>query len=321
MSGFRISGALVCGGLLLFACAARSLAAQELTGPLYSPVSTEASSDLVRLQKLLLASHWAEAAKLAEALTKSLPANPEPFYALGLARWRMGNPIESIRALRSAEKLGLNTDALHKLLGMAYYRVHQYGLFRLEMNRAIEVSPQDYEPYYFLGLHYISDVSNLGAALKFLNEAVARKPDNMKSIYYRGYCEEMLNRHGEAQADYARAIALLEASHDRFSLPYQGMASLLLRSNPVLAAHYAQEAVDLNPRLDTNHFTLSKAEEQLGQLSKAAAELQIAAKLNPTVSSYHYVLSRLYLRMHKSALAQSELRMFEKLSRVYGTGQ
>jgi tetratricopeptide (TPR) repeat protein len=202
MCSTRLPVAILIGGLLLFSSVAFGYAAQKGTLALQPVGSTEASDDLRQLQQLLLNSHWAEAAKLAETLTKDLPTNPEPFYALGLGQWRMNNPIETIHALRSAEKLGLNTDALHKLLGMAYYRVHQYGLFRLEMNRAIEANPQDYEPYCFLALHYSSDVGDLGTALKLLNEAVARKPDDMKSIYYRGYCEEMMNLRSDAQADY-----------------------------------------------------------------------------------------------------------------------
>lgn len=321
MRSIRLPIAILSGGLLLFSSVAFGYAAQKGTLSLQPLGSTEASDDLGQLQQLLLDSRWAAAAKLAEALTKDLPRNPKPFYALGLARWRLGKSISSIQALRSAERLGLNSNALHKLLGMAYYRVDQYGLFKLEMNRAIQVDPQDHEPYFFLGLYYSSDVGNLEAALKLFNEAVARKPDDMKSIYYRGYCEEMMTLRGDAEADYKRAISLAEASHQPFSLPYQGMAELLLRSNLAQAAQYAQRAVELGPQLDSNHFILAKVEEKQDKLSDAAAQLQECARLNSTKASYHYMLFRLYLRMGKRVPAQSELKLFNKLSTTYSDEQ
>jgi tetratricopeptide (TPR) repeat protein len=321
MRSIGLPVAILSGGLLLFCSVAFGYADQKGTLALQPLDSIGASNYLGRLQQLLLNSRWAEAEKLAEVLTKDLPRNPEPFYALGLARWRMNHPIKAIIALRSAEKLGLGTDSLHKLLGMAYYRVHQYGLFELEMNRAIGANPQDYEPYYFLALHYISDVGDLGTALKLLNEAIARKPDDMKSVYYRGWCEEMMNLRSDAQADYERAIALAKTSHQRFSLPYQGMADLLLRSNLAQAAQYAKQAVQLGPQLDSNHFILSKVEERQGKLSEAVAQLQQCARLNPTKASYHYMLFRLYLQMGKKEPAQSELKLFNTLVATYSDEQ
>ncbi len=139
----------------------------------------------------------------------------------------------------------------------------------------------------------------------------------MKSIYYRGYCEEMMNLRSDAQADYLRAITLAEASHQSFSLPYQGMADVLLRTNLGQAARYAQKAVELGPQLDSNHFILAKVEEKQGKLSEAAEQLQECARLNSTKASYHYMLFRLYMRMGKNASAQSELKLFNKLTATY----
>src|SRR5579883_465687 len=317
MRSTRLPIAILIGGFLFFSYIAFGHAAQKGTLVLQPLGSTERSEDLAQLQHLLLTSQWAEAAKLAEALTKDFPRNPEPFYALGLAQWRLGKSIATIQALRSAERLGLDTGALHKLLGMAYYRVDQYRLFQLEMNQAIQADMQDYEPYYFLGLYYSSDGGNLETAVTFLNEAIARNPDDMKSIYYRSYCEEMMNLRSDAQADYLRAITLAEASHQSFSLPYQGMADVLLRTNLGQAARYAQKAVELGPQLDSNHFILAKVEEKQGKLSEAAEQLQECARLNSTKASYHYMLFRLYMRMGKNASAQSELKLFNKLTATY----
>ncbi len=311
--------ASVVSAALVLACGRNvSLAIQKPSLSLRSVNSTAGRDEnIALLQALLLRSQWAEAEKLATVMVKKNPSNPIPYYGLGIARWRMDDPVGTIRALRRAEGLGLNSDNLHKLLGLAYYRLHQFFLFKLEMNRALQVDPNDYEAYYSLGRYSISNDNNYTGALSFLRKAVELKPDFTRGIYYLGYCEERLGHDREAQTDYERAIALAKSSHNKFSLPFQGMARLLLWSNAKEAAHFAQMAVQREPQVDSNHFVLAQADEQLGQLPEAAQELLTAVRLNPTKSSYHYVLFKLYSRMGKDSEAQGQLREVEKLNALY----
>jgi tetratricopeptide (TPR) repeat protein len=270
-----------------------------------------------QLEGLIHQKRWAEAAELVGELIQKDPTNPRLHFWQGMVRFEGNDPISAIAAFRSAERLGLDTEGLHKALGLTYYVIHQYILFEQQMDKAIKMDPKDYEPVYYLGRYYETTRNNFSRARDFFDRAVGLKPNDTKSIFNRGYCLEMMGRLDEARTNYEQAIRLVEEIQERYSWPYQGMARLLLTSDPEQALHFAERAVKLEPDLDSNHLVLAKVEERMQNTRGAIAELQIASRLNPTSAPPHYALARLYKRIGNPEAARAQIEEFNKLNSIY----
>jgi tetratricopeptide (TPR) repeat protein len=290
----------------------------QICGPALPANSSTSAADQKRLLgELVRQTKWGEAAPVAQALAEAYPNDPNWPYWLGTARWRLEDPIGAIRALRSAETLGMDTAPLHKMLGLAYYSINQFILFKAQMERASQLDPLDNEPIYSLGRYRESLLNDYSGALKLFERSVQLKPDHSKSVYYKGHCQEMLDLRAEALDTFQKAVALVDKNRETFSLPYQGMARLLLENDPAQALTFARKAVELEPDLDSGHATLARTYELQGRLWDAEQEFQIVVRLNPNNPTNHYILSRFYMRLGQQDAAQAQLETFRKLRAVY----
>lgn len=270
-----------------------------------------------QVEGLIHQKHWAEAGELVGELIQKDPTNPRWQFWQGMVRFEGNDPINAIAAFRSAERLGLDTEGLHKALGLTYYVIHQYILFEQQMDKAIKMDPNDYEPVYYLGRYYETTRNNFSRARDFFDRAVALNPNDTKSTFNRGYCLEMMGRLDDARTSYEKAIQLVELNHERYSWPYQGMARLLLTSDPEQALHFAEKAVNLEPNLDSNHLMLAKVEERMQKIPEAISELQIVTRLNPNSAPPHYALARLYKRIGNPQAEHAQIDEFNKLNSIY----
>jgi len=270
-----------------------------------------------QLEGLIHQKHWAEAGELVGVLIQKDPTNPRLHFWQGMVKFEGNDPIGAIAAFRSAERLGLDTEGLHKALGLTYYVIHQYVLFEQQMDKSIKMDPTDFEPVYYLGRYYETTRNNFSRARDFFDRAVALKPDDTKSIFNRGYCLEMMGRLDDARTSYENAIQLVEKIQEHYSWPYQGMARLLLTSDPEQALLFAEKAVKLEPDLDSNHLVLAKVEERMQKIPEAISELQIVTRLNPNSAPPHYALARLYKRTGNPQAAHAQIEEFNKLNSIY----
>jgi len=283
-----------------------------------SPLPADPGTAPPSLSHLIQQHQWAEVAQLAEQSTVQHPHDSTMFYWLGVARENLHDPVRAVLALRSAQRLGLNTPGLYLALGSADYNLQQYILFVEHMQQAIRLDPSRYEAYYYLAIYYEDSLNRWDRALELFQRAGELKPNDPKSIYGAGYCLEALGKRDEAAKAYRRSIELLERNGDRFSGPSQGMARLLVDTDPDKALQFAQKAVEFEENSASNRMTLAKAYERLGKLTQAAQELQVATRLSPTEASVRFALARVYKKLGNSEAADSELQMFDKLTRIYG---
>jgi tetratricopeptide (TPR) repeat protein len=306
----------VCLAVLLICLISDCLGTLTMASPLSSSDQTSAA-DLQEVKTLARQQRWSEAATQVEALLKQHPDDSQLFYWRGVVRFQMKDNIGAIMAFRSAERLGLNTAALHKSLGLAYWRIHQYGLFERQMERVIQLNPLDYEPYYDLGRHYQSIRDDCTHAEDLLQKAIQLKPDDPKIIFSRGVCQEMLGHRQDAMSSYVEAMHWVETKHEKYSWPFQEMARLLLGQDPQQALKLAQRAVELEPELDAAHQILAKVEDALGKYPEAIAELLTVARLDPSNPSPHYSLFVLYKKTNDPEAAQAQLKQFDELNTLY----
>jgi tetratricopeptide (TPR) repeat protein len=293
-----------------------SQSTETLTRP-----STDLSTDRYadsrqRFAELSQAGRWTEVATLAQELLPHSPAEPMIHYWLGQARLNLHDTVGAIKALRAAERLGLDTLDLRMALGTAYFNLNQFLLFEQQTERAIRTNPTSREPYYALGRYYESIRSDAARALKYFEKANTLNPEDARSWAHQGYCLEMLRRGQEARRAYETAIAL--EKDEKLSLPYQGLARLSLQAEPERALSFAKKAVEFEPDSDASHFLLAKVYQRLGKPSDAVTELETAIRLNPTDLAPRLVLSQIYTRIGKKQAAEAERRMIEEIGQIYG---
>jgi tetratricopeptide (TPR) repeat protein len=284
--------------------------------PALVPLPQSARSE--QLAQLAREEHWKELRDIAEKRVQAVPGDVAAFYWLGEARLHLDNPIGAIQALRSAERLGLNTEFSHESLGVAYSAVYQYRLFEEQMKKAIGIDSRAARPWYYLGRYYESVRGDAAGALKLFSKARDLDAEDPQTWVHMASCLETLDQPEEAQRAYTTALRLAEKKGERLSLAYQGLARLSMETAPERALDFAEKAVQMEPQTDANHLVLAKVDERLGRVPEAVKELQEAIRLNSTNIVPHQILANLYFRLGRKDAGQAELRIIREISEVYG---
>lgn len=277
------------------------------------------SQRILEIRQAILVKDFEIARNKIEQLSEREPRNFEGPFWLGILALERQNNYEAIRAFRRAEALDPN-PYVFKALGVAYYAVHQYKLFLLKMNEALQKQPSDFAPYYYLGRYYDSELTDFAKAATYFREALRRNPDHFRSHYYLGYCYEVEQKIDQAEAEYVRSRELAELQGVKDGLPYQGLARLRLAADrPAEALMLARRAVELGPRDPAGHRLLARTLGDLGRHAEAASEWKISAALDPTDSQALYRLYRCYLVLGETEKARDTLARYRKIAALYGT--
>ena len=288
----------------------------EQLSQLLAAINQAASPDTFSL--LVEAENWTELARRAGERVESAPNDPQLHYWMGIAH-SQGDLVQAVQAFRRAERLGLTTNALHKALGLTYYNLNQYVLFAQQMEKAIAADPSDPSPYHYLGRYHELQLNNFPQALTYFNRALRRDPDDVQSLYFKGYCLQILDRRDEAMEAYRGAIELVQAKGDPYGWPHQKLAELLSREDPETALQYGRKAVELEPEVADHRLVLGRIYEVLGRLDESVAERQVAAGLRPSDPAIPYLLMRLYQKLGRTDDAAAAVKRHERLRQVYGT--
>ncbi len=288
----------------------------ETVPPHASPRRSEESEKTIR--ELARQRRWSDVARLARDLADNASANPTGWFWLGVASLQGKDSIGAVQAFRTAEKCGLDSPELHEGLGLAYYDLNQFFLFEQEMQRASKQNPQDARPYFYLGRYRELIKSDFTGALALFNQALQARPEDMQSVYHKGYCLDQMGRREEAREFYLKAIQLAEKQGSQFGWPYQGLAHLYLDVNPQEALRWAQKAVEVDPNEFSNHVVLAKLLQKLGKKEDAMREARAAIALNPTCSTARYILFKIYRQTGDQKAALAELELFQRLKALYG---
>jgi len=187
-----------------------------------------------------------------------------------IAQSQHGEYQDSTDKLTAALKTEPASVPVHYLLGLNYYRLHEFAKAVEEFQRVLQLSP-DYELATFqLGLAY------------------ARTGDFDRSI-------QMLKH-------------ALELDGTNFSAAYNlGAAYLKKEMIPEAAAAFRQSAT-IYPEYAQAHRALGELLLYQGQVDEALAELRRAAELNPRDPGTHAALAKALLAKGLNAEADEEMR-------------
>ena len=264
------------------------------------------------LEQLVRQQDWEAARELADELMSANSADANDYYLAGVARWQTGDKVGSIQAFRSAEGLGLNTAYLHKALGLAYFDVNQFRLFRQQMEKAIAIDASDPQPFFHLGRYQELVRNDFQSALGFFEEVVGRNPEHAESHYFRGYCLENLHRTAEAMAAYREAAAM--------DLPkaFHGLARLMQDTDPEAALAWARRAVDWEPEQPEGRFLMAQVLWRMKQSDAALQAVEHAIKLAPDHVEAHFLAHRIHRQLGNAGKARRALATFKQLRAAYG---
>ncbi|HEV2423962.1 MAG TPA: tetratricopeptide repeat protein [Terriglobia bacterium] len=169
-------------------------------------------------------------------------------------------------------------------LGVADYSRGRYAQAIDALCKAVDLSPDQPQAYFFLAQAYSASPANADAVLKRVANYASSQPENAAARYYYALCLwRSRGMPGQAPAD-----------------PKQ--VEQLLRS-----------AISLDPALAEAHFELGVVFADQGHARQAAPEFARAAALDPQWAEAHYRLGQAYRQAGESDKARSELEESERL--------
>jgi tetratricopeptide (TPR) repeat protein len=268
-----------------------------------------------RLEALIREKGWSEAGALAEEAVRQDPGNGSAWYALGVVHFGEQRYTQALRALRRAEQCKLETAGLHRLLGLCYYFLQQYGLFEQQMERGKTAAPQNGEFDFLLGRYYHSIRGDCTRAIPMFDKALSLHFSSVKVLYNRGDCYDQNGELALAEQDFLSAIEQIRNSSASDSWPFQALTRLYLRTDRVDdAMSLAREALRIQGGSADTHILLAKVLTEKGETQASIVELRRAADLSPSDEALRYQLYRLYLKLGDREAAQRELAAFRKLT-------
>jgi tetratricopeptide (TPR) repeat protein len=213
------------------------------------PMWDRMSSNVMYLYVLSISAHQAGMKDMDQKATRQLIAvggdSPELHLILGKAYFQHTQYDEALAELNKALAAEPNLPFLHFNLGITYARLERDAQAEEEFRRDIVIDPDLADNFYQLGLLYASqqktgeaekafrealrrDPNRSGAwfglakiyqsqekypeALKAVTESIRIVPGSNKTHYLRGQVLQKLGRRDEAQAEFATAKKLMDAS-------------------------------------------------------------------------------------------------------------
>ena len=113
-----------------------------------------------------------------------------------------------------------------------------------------------------------------------------------------------------------KAVAAFQTeieNHPQHVLARLAIASLRASYDPGGGLRYAEEAVQLNPRLPMGHYLLGLLLLRTNQTERTIQELEVARKMMPDDARVYYALGRAYARANRKKDAEEAWAVFQRL--------
>jgi serine/threonine protein kinase/tetratricopeptide (TPR) repeat protein len=226
----------------------------------------------------------APAERLNEALREALAVLDQAEEAFGTSPALRRDRLAHARELGVSDREGGSSPPPprsaweHYQLGRSYLRTGQFAEASVELDRTLELRPQDFWPNFYQGMCAYR-LHRYDEALAAFRACVTLDPDKAPCWINRAMTYERLGRNAEALRDYDRAVErdprLAEAYLDRAILKYR-------TGRPADAVDDLQRALSCpidREREGQVHFNLALAYRALGDRATADAEARRAVEL------------------------------------------
>ena len=251
-----------------------------------------------------------------QALHSYLSAHPDSsdgLYLLGFVLHRQNRPSESLAVYTRAAAIAPATGDDLKIVGLNYVLLDDYADAIKWLQNAVERDPQNKDAWYYLGRALYTKSQRVEARQAFLT-VLNLDPHDSRAENNLGLIYETDGQPAAAMEAYRKAIAWQEENHHPNEQPYVNLGNLLMEQGQIKDALVPlEEAVRLAPNNAFCHMTLGVAYRQQGKLDQAQHELEKATQLEPDNPTPHYQLGRVYKEQHALDRAQAEFAKTSEL--------
>jgi eukaryotic-like serine/threonine-protein kinase len=250
---------------------------------------------------------WADRALFAAEQARQVGQElAEVHLALGNVYRARGRSAEAIVELQRALELSPNSDEAYRRLGAAYMRADRAGDAIETYRKAVSTNPYYWVNHNTLGAAYLA-LGEYEQAAEANRRVLELEPDNVNGLNDLGAAYLYLGRFDEAAAVLQRALGVLPTSE-----AYTNVAIALYYSGRFAeAVPRFEEAVALNPNAEQFVGNLADGYRQAGDLEKAHETYDRAIALafrelevDPESAMKRYALARYYAR--KGDLTRAE---------------
>lgn len=138
-------------------------------------------------------------------LTKLEPTNAEHFFNAGKIYEQLGHADMAMGFYQKTLQFNKKHVKAHAAMGLLLFRGKDMRGAQQEINMAIQLSPETFSSYYYLG-KILKESKDLPGAVKAFEKAV-RDPDyKQKALLEKGSCYMLANAQDKAVTEFDRAI-------------------------------------------------------------------------------------------------------------------
>lgn len=183
----------------------------------------------------------------------------------------------------------------HQYQGIYYYEKDRLVDSIKEFEKALDQSPNSYEPHLHLALAHL-ELGELDRATIELNKAIELNPNSAEA--YSAFGEVYLER-GRPEESIAYLTKALKLNN-RYADAHNnlGNAYWKLGWHEQAISEY-KEAIEINPNMSTAHINLGIAYRESGRLEEALNVLKTALGLNPRSPEAYHCMADVYFKQGK----------------------
>lgn len=146
-------------------------------------------------------------------LTKLEPTNAENYYNCGKLYDQQNRADMALGFYQKAIKFNKKHVKAHAAMGLTLFRSKQFSEAKKEIDTAIQLSPETYSSYYYLGKIY-KESKDYSAAVKAFEKALRDPEFKQRALLERGSCYMMVGAVDNALSEFQSAV---KASKDENS--------------------------------------------------------------------------------------------------------
>lgn len=194
-----------------------------------------------------------------------------------IAESQHGQYQDSSEKLNAALKSEPDSVPVHYLLGLDYYRMHQFPRAVEELQHVLQLSPDYSLAVFNLGLAY-ARTGDLERAIQTLKHALELDGTNFSAAYNLGAAYAQKQMAPEAVTAFRQTIAIAP----QYAPGHRALGELLLYQGQVdESLAELRRAADLDPQDAGTHVALAKALSAKGLNSEANEEMRKAQESQP----------------------------------------
>ena len=194
-----------------------------------------------------------------------------------IAESQHGDYPDSTEKLNLALKTEPDSVPVRYLLGLNYYRMHEFSKAAEQLERVLQLSPEYSLAAFQLGLSY-ARAGDFDHAIQALKRTLALDATNFSAAYNLGIVYQQQQLMTDAMAAFRQSLSIAPD----YPLAHRGLGEVLLYQGQVdEALGELRRAAELAPQDPANHAALAKALSAKGLNSEAQEEMRKAQQGRP----------------------------------------